>query len=275
MKLRHLLVIPAHCFALLLFAAPATAVAVTTYTVSADFGTAVSSLALLGIEDFESSTLAPGSLMFVSDPLQPGIAKSVFPNGTNVVLGMSVQANTLGSSPVSPSPRLAGDALATASAGWIGTPTDQISTNHAGDSIDLIFSTAVKAVGLAPLFFNFNANSATDIPGTIRYEVFNSANVSLTSGTLANVDYSQNAFLGFATTGLDDIARINLFAVKALPNDELYVGVDDIRVYTAVPVPAAAWLFVSALGLSGFRRPSGSLVRPVCAEAGLLKKRLR
>ena len=245
MKLRRLFVLAALGSALLGSSTTSEAGLLSFGNNAAGFNAQVAgdSLPLLGTEDFESSTLASNSIQVFDDSLTPGVANSVFPGGTNPALGMTVQSNTLGASPSSTSPR-GSSGLVTASAGYLSTPSDQISNNSPGDSFDLVFSPAVKAVGLSPLFFAQAPTTPTSDPGTIEFEVFSSANVSLGTFSLASVDFSQTDFMGIVATGSDNIGRINLYAVG-----DLYAGADDIRAYAAVPEPST--FVTAALGLLG------------------------
>ena len=124
-----------------LFVAPSTEASAITFANAAAFNAQVTadSLAFLGKEDFESSTLAPNNILAFADPLSPGVPHNPFPNGTNATMGMTVQSNTLGGNPINPSPA-GSTGLATASVGYLGTPSDQVSNNNSNGSFDLIFS---------------------------------------------------------------------------------------------------------------------------------------
>ena len=228
---------------------PASA-AIIFHTTPGAFNTAVSGLVGLGGEDFESSTLAPNNIVSFDDPLAPGAANSVFPTGTNPAIGMTVQSNTHVDNGATTNPR-GPNALATASAGFLGTPDDQISTNEVADSLDLIFASPVLepivAVGLRPLYFDSNSINAS---GSILVQVFDTSNSLLDSITIANVEYqNETAFIGIEATGSDDIGRINLFDGVASLH---FQGADDITVFAAqppAPAPAPATLALLALGL--------------------------
>ena len=223
------------------------------HATTAAFATATGGFANLGTEDFESSTLAPNSIVTFDDPLAPGIANGVFPAGTNPAIGMTVQSNTLGGSATVASPNGIGG-LATASAGLAGTPDDQVSTDKQRDSFDMIFVSPVVepivAVGFKPLYFD--SGSAT-VRGNITVQVFSTANVLLGSTVVAGVDYQNEvAFLGIVATGADDIGRINLWD----GNDLLHwQGADDIAVFAAAPTngtPEPASLLLAGLALAQF-----------------------
>jgi hypothetical protein len=243
------------------------------YTNSTDFGNAVTAASLLslGIEDFESSVLPDGNIQRVDDALQPGVPSTsmnpavptptidpVFPTGTSTATNITVQSNTGGGMPVVAQPR-GMDALVTASAGFFSTPDDQIGSNFPTDSLDLLFSSTVLepvlAVSLIPLFFD----DITFSPGalsTIAVRVFDSTNTLLGQTDVLNVDYvNEIGYLGIEATGGMDIGRINLFDGNTQNHTQ---GVDDIEVFVnspVVPIPAAAWLFGSALlGLGVLKR---------------------
>jgi hypothetical protein len=243
------------------------------YSNSTDFGNAVTAASLLslGIEDFESSLLPDGNIQRVDDALQPGVPSSsinpavpaptvvpsVFPTGTSTVTNITVQSNTVGGNPVT-QPR-GNDGLVTASAGFFGTPDDQIGSNFPSDSLDLLFSSTVLepvlAVSLIPLFFDdFTFDPAS--LGTITVRVFDSTNTFLLATDVLNVDYvNEIGYLGIVATGGMDIGRINLWDGNTVNHTQ---GVDDIEVFVnspVVPIPAAAWLFGSALlGLGVVKR---------------------
>ena len=207
-----------------------------------------SGLIFLGTENWESSTLAPNTSTGLNDPLAPGVANAPFPTGTNTAIGLMAQSNTLGGAAITLSPRGV-NALSTASVGFFGTPSDQVSANVPGDSFDLIFNLGggnpVAAVSLSPLFFDIvNATSSTSHPGTVFITVYDPTNAVLGTQTLTNVDYSQSDFLGIVATGGSDIRRVNLYAGPAASS--FVAGADSINVY-GVPEPSVAAL----MGLCG------------------------
>ena len=224
----------------------------------AGFNTDVSSLTLglAGTEDWESSSLAAGSLSFISDQIQPGVPHPpFFATGTNAATGLTVQSNTNGN-PGNPLPRL-GNSLAIASLGYIGTPSDQLSNSVEPDSLDMLFdpALAVKAVSFTPLYFDLLNATAT---GEIFVEVFDIANASIGTSSIMGVDY-QNAtsFMGVVAMPGQTIGRINLFDANLISTS--LQGVDNIDVWTtAIPpgVPEPGTLALLALGIAGllFRR---------------------
>jgi hypothetical protein len=244
------------------------------YTNSTNFGNAVTaaSLVSLGTEHFESSVLPDNSIQRVDDALLPGVASTsinlappnasiidpVFPTGTSTATNITVQSNTGGGMPVIPQPR-GTDGLVTASAGFFGTPDDQIGSNFPSDSLDLLFSSTVLepvlAVSLIPLFFDDITFLPTSL-GTITVRVFDSTNTFLGATDVLNVDYVKEiGYLGIVATGGMDIGRINLFDGSAQNHAQ---GVDDIEVFVNStvgpnPVPAPGTLLLVVMGLAALR----------------------
>jgi hypothetical protein len=204
----------------------------------AGFDAASGGLMFAGIEDWESSSLAAGMIVGFPDVLQPGIANGPFPNGTDPATGLTVQSNTLGGNPINLAPRGA-RGLATASVGYFGTPTDQVSTGFcqqvsgvcgAGDSFDMRFGLpSTSAVSFVPLVFDVSGSGNA---GTAAIRVFDTNNVLI--GTSPNVSVSgytnPTTLVGVVATAGDDIGRINIFATSV--NDS-FAGADDIRVFTS------------------------------------------
>ena len=210
----------------------------------AGFNAATSGLIFAGIEDFESSTLGPNLATSFLDPLAPGVANGPFPTGTNPATGLTVKSNTLGGMPSITSP---GANLATASAGFFGTPTDQVSTSNPDASFDMIFGLPnTFAVSFTPLVFDFDA-SGND--GIAQLRVFDSSNNLI--GSLDNIAIAgftnPTTFIGIVAMPGEDIGRINLFATS---DNDIYTGADNISVYLT-PIPAALPLLASGLGLFG------------------------
>jgi len=201
---------------------------------SVGFNAAVVSFSLVGTETFEESTLAPNMILTFNDPLSPGVANGSFPAGTGTAAGVKVQSNTLGSNPTALSPR-GTNGLTTASVGFVGTPTDQISVQDVGDSFDMIFMPSngqpVRAVRMLPLYFDNAASSSTSNPGTVVIKVYSPTQVLLGTQTMNSVDYSGSSVLGVVATGTDVIGRIN---VNDTNNLSFFAGADDIGVYTSL-----------------------------------------
>jgi len=219
-----------------------------------DFNAAVTGLPILGTENWEESTLAPNSIATPNDPLSPGVANTNFPTGTNLAAGVRAQSNTLGGSAATLSP-LGAFGLATASAGFAGTPSDQVSPNNFNQSFDLIFNPAAgsaSAVSLSALYFDSAATSSTSTPGSVVISVYDLSNVLLGTQTLTNVDYSQTDYIGIQATGASRIGRINLFA--STNSAASTAGADDIVVYGSVPEPASAATLGFVLLLGCLRR---------------------
>ncbi len=209
----------------------------------AGFDAATSGLVLAGMEDWSSSTLPDGQGIHFDDPLEPGVSNGPFPNGTNPATGMTVQSNTLGGNPTVLSP---GGGLAAASAGFLGTPDDQVSSDYIDTSFDMIFAIAgTQAVSFTPLVFD---QVGTGNAGTATIRVYDSANALL--GSVQDIPVAgftnPTTIVGVVTTGGDDIGRINVFATSA--NDR-FAGADNIAVYTmgSTPVSGMSWGRVKAL----------------------------
>ncbi len=219
----------------------------------AGFNAAIAGRPLLGTENWEQSNLAAGNLMFLNDPLSPGVANGPFTTGTGTGAGVTAQSNTGGANSSALSP-LGVAGLATASAGFAGTPSDQLSPNNWNQSFDLIFNAVggpAGAVSLIGLYFDAAASSSTSTPGSLLISVYDLSNVLLGTQTLTGVDYSQTDYIGIQATGTSRIGRINLYASTNSANST--AGADDISVYSAVPEPSSAAYF-GLLLLSSLRR---------------------
>lgn len=224
--------------ALLCFAQSSPAAVVFYVNDQAGFNAATASFNLAGTENFEGSNLAPGTGLPLDDPLVPNTANGPFPSGTQASAGVSVRSNTLGGNPTSLSPHGA-FGLSTASAGYAGTPSDQVSNNYQADSFDLTFAPSngqyVRAVGMVPLYFDSSATTATSHSGGLEIRVY-AANQTTLLGTqtINNVNYSGSSFIGVVSSGGDVIGRINIWDLDAVNH---WQGADDVSVRTTVPLP--------------------------------------
>lgn len=221
------------------------------YTGQGSFDAAVTSggYSLMGIEKWDSG-VGTGIIAF-NDPLAPGVANGPFATGTQTSMGMTVQSNTLGDSPVNLSPAGNGG-LAFASAGTAGVSgnlqaSNQVSANLPGNSFDLRFTTvggiAPKAVDLSPMFYRV---LSTNNAGALNVRVYDTSNVLIGSLGLLNVgDVLENRYAGFEVTGSTTLGRVNI----AVDHSTLDVaGADNIRLYGANPVPEPATLSMLGLG---------------------------
>jgi PEP-CTERM motif len=226
----------------------------------AGFNAAASAFNFAGTEDWETSILTPNSLTTFDDPLAPGIANGPFPTGSLTAPGVTAQSNTLAGAATSTSPRGA-FGLATASAGFLGTPSDQVSPNQ-NDSFDLLINPAggfSGAVGLNPLYFDFSAASSTSNPGSVVVSVYDVNNLLVGTQAMNNVDFSASSFLGIVSAGGTNIRRINLWGSTNPANST--AGADNIAVFSsAVPEPGSLFLFgVAAMTLIGVGRRTRDL----------------
>lgn len=226
------------------------------------FNTAISGSTFAGTEDWESSTLTSNNLSTFSGPLAPGVSNGPFPSGTNVATGLTVQENSNAGMPATTT---APGNLVTASAGLSGTPTDQVSTQTTTIpvSFDMLFGLAnTFAVSFNPLVFDVNATAGA---GLFNIRVFDKSNALIFSQDSINAAAFTNptTLIGVVAMPGEDIGRINLFGTGNIVGGGSiqFTGADNISVYTVqpVPVPAAVWLFGSALfGMAGFRRQTRS-----------------
>ena len=229
------------------------------FSTSASFNASIGSNPQLGTENWEESNLSAGQVTSFNDSLSPGVANANFPSGTGTAAGITAQSNTGGATSTSTSPRGAGG-LATASVGYLGTPSDQVSPTQFGDGFDLIInpaSGAAWAVSLSPLYFNLAANAvtsnagsgiitvydtsniatATSNAGSVIITVYDTSNALMGSQTINSVDYSGTAFLGIQAVGALPIGRINLYATSDAANSN--AGADNIAVFAPEPSAAA------------------------------------
>ena len=227
------------------------------FTSPSAFAAATSGYVAMGIEDWSSGGNA--GLSDVIEPLQPGIPAGIFPHGTNPTTGLSVQSNShiTGGANVAP-----GSGLVFAPAGFTGLsgnhqPSNQVSSNAAGASFDLLFAPVggltPTAVSLTPMFYRLgNTDSAT-----LTVQVFDAANGLLGSTTVPNVvDVLEDAYLGIVTTDADTLGRINVWA-----NAVDTTGADNIAVYAAPETPSAASALLAIATLAVARGRAGSRLR--------------
>lgn len=212
----------------------------------------------MGVEDWSSAGNAP--IASVAEPLQPGVANGVFPNGTNPATGMTVQSNSHVTSGDSVAP---GAGLFYAPTGFTGLsgnqqPSNQISANATGASFDMLFASVGDATPSALAFTPTYYRLATSNTGTLTVKVFDETDGLLGTTTVPNVaDALEDAFLGIQTTDGDVIGRVNVWAGATDT-----AGADDITVYTVPEISAFAsgWLAVLVLG-AGTRMRAGSKPR--------------
>lgn len=200
----------------------------------------IAGLPNLGTEDFESSTAV--AYQEFNDSLEPGVANGPFPSGTLVTTGMTIQSNTGGQMPSTPSPHGAFGLIDTPP-GVVGSPSHQISNNQENHSLDLLFSGGVKAVGLFPAFvLNNSVTTPNGDLGTVDVRVFDMANTLIGTGSITDIGYNVSDHFG-VIAGLGElIGRINLSSSGA------YTGADTITVFGANPIPEPT---IGLLGLAG------------------------
>ena len=208
---------------------------------AAGFAIAMSGSTLIGVENFEGSTLTPGAIVGFNDPLTQGVANGPYPAG--LTQPITVQSNLSGGAPTNPNPRGV-NGLAALSAGAAGNVSDIVTTNFVADSLDWIFAPAdgITGVGLNPLSL---------LPtGTLEIRVFGTSNNLLGTTTIAG-DAAGTNFLGIQATGGDLIGRINFFSlvngVEGGDNAQLF---REGRVVGGV-IPEPASLTIWALGAIG------------------------
>jgi len=229
----------------------------TFYSSDTDFQLATTGLTSLGTEGFEQvdSNVLPYNTTgaAIDDPLTQTTSNPVYPNGID--LPITVQSNTLGANPTSPSPQ-----------GTNGLTVQRLATRYSGDyvyrlnstmlfpnsgsaSIDYIFESSdkIRAVSMFP-----RALHPLDVTVDIRvYDVNNnflgSTSVLTNIGNVSanGIDYSLNPFLGIVSSTAD-IGRINLNGYIT-PGDSTVSGADDITLLSAVPEPTCSWLALGCL----------------------------
>ena len=193
--------------------------------------------ALKGIEDYEESTVAPGRVAEVNDPLVSGVPNGPFLEGLTGLQDLQVQSNT-GGDPNSVTPRGA-IGLGVGAAGFNGIVTDIVVSNWQFDSHDLIFLSE---------FTNGVGGNLIDVFGRqsgITIRVYDTANNFLGEEQFP-ADITGQQFAGVWS----DIAigRLNLFSTG-----DGFEGMDNIQAW--IPEPASLSLFALG-GLALLRRRS-------------------
>lgn len=231
---------------------------VTVYTTQTAFNTALSAsgLTLMGTEAWN----AAGGVTFLNDPLAPGFANGPFPTGTPLGMGMTVQSNTLGSSPSTTSPRGANGLIwyPAGSAGVSGNlqPSDQLSPNNAGDSFDMLFTTVAgtspRMIDFTPTYYRILSLNNT---ATLNVQIYDAGGAFVFSELIGNVaDCLESAYRGFQFTGSTTLGRINVSVLTAVGQPALdTASADNIRLYGS-PVPEPASLAAFGFGVWAFRQ---------------------
>jgi hypothetical protein len=188
---------------------------------------------LLGSEEFAHATVPPGGADIGSAILAPGISVTHFPGGTNPALGITLQTNSLGASPVMLS--FGGHLFASSADGAV-----QIGAGSAGDSLDLIFDpSGYRGLVRAVAFDAFQQG-----PNEARLRVYSSDLTLLADETVSGLGVEGTRIAVLAPEG-ETIFRVNLWVPGGSWGD-----VGGIGVY-AIPEPAATagLLALAALAL--------------------------
>ncbi len=221
------------------------------------FAAASTSDVLMGTENWSSAGNAVAGP--VAEPLRPGIANGVFPNGVNAATGITVQSNSHASGGANVTAPVG---MYYAPAGFTGLsgnvqPSNQISSNASGASFDMLFATVGNAEPRSLSFSPMYYRSTTGNSATLTVQVFDSANALLGATTVPNVaDVLENAFLGVVTTNGDTLGRVN---IGSGPGN--LAGADNIAVYAAPEGSAAAGGASAIFALFVFSRGPGSRLR--------------
>jgi len=178
-----------------------------------------------GVEDFEESTLVPGNIVPMDDPLDTFTDNDWF-NPGDIEFNLRLQANTGGANSSELSPHGA-SGLALQSAGFAGAVSDNVVANFFVDALDLIFLTQDKtAVGFNTILF-------AGASSTIRIDVYNTGNAIIGS-TVVSGDAAGTGFFGALASSGQFIGRINIFDLGGGAE-----GADNIEMWSAVPEPGS------------------------------------
>lgn len=201
------------------------------------FDTAIASIGFnfLGSESFSGigfgqSGVTPGSLIAPGVPAGP-----FFPNGTSIPLGLLIQTNASGASPVTPNPGSTLYASGPVTPGgypWLGP-------NLASESMDLIIDPPDHRGEARALAFNANTTNGSDLV----VKVYDTANSLVAQQVFAQPDMQR---FGLIASG-GPLFRVNLFAPSG------FLDVAEIDLYV-VPEPALSAFLIGLASLLLLRR---------------------
>jgi hypothetical protein len=184
---------------------------------------------LVGVEDFEGSTLTAPSNQNINDPLTQGVSNGAYPTGLSQP--MTVQTNTLNASATTPSP---GSIMLLVPAGSRNSVSDVAVPASSAVSFDWIMHIPrIMGVGLNPIILHDG--------GLAELKVYNQHNQLL--GTFQTpADAAASHFVGIQVTGIDRISRINFRGLSGFGR----AAGDNAHLY--IPEPSSAvMLCISAL----------------------------
>ncbi len=214
-------------------AAPASA-QLTWFNNQADFEAAAAGggNVLVGVEDYEASTLPGNAVDGFDDSLEFGIPNGPdgfpYPNGTDGLAALTTQSNNLGANGFDPSPA-GGNGLAAGSNGFLGFTSDGVVSNTFVNGLDLIFSGDNNSAVGARIVDALGSQTGVEIM------VFDTSN-NLLGQMHVSGDAGGSSFTGVISTS--PIGRINMFSDGA-------EGGDDIQLWV---IPAPASMSLLALG---------------------------
>jgi hypothetical protein len=188
----------------------------------------------LGTEDFEGSSLTAPSNQNINDPLTQSVPNGAYSSG--LTQPMTVQTNTLGASPATPSP---GSIMLLVPAGSRNAISDVVVPASSAVSFDWIFhDPRIRGVGLNPIILHDG--------GTAEVKVYNQDNVLLGSFTTP-ADAIGSNFLGIQAIGTDRISRVNFrglsgFGRAAGDNAALFIPEPSNLVLLAIGIATTAFL---------------------------------